>query len=430
MTSVRESSQPQFSARDAASRWHLIALLILPWLLYIANPNWPFQGFGHMDPWYYFGRSLNFPRYDHLMLSYATERLTWILPARLFVILFTPVLGWLFFHVFVYYVSVFSIYFIASRLFGAKTALTTATLMAVNPLFIGSNGWTYVDSGTMAYLSLALASLVVFRVRSNSRVFLVASGAFWAAAAYTYPAWWFLTPCCATFYWAINSFATDRNSGGSGTRRLLVDTGVFVAGMMLTTFVMQGCYDFVHGIAGGFFYQRSIDLARSIVNNGTVTDGLATYAWLPTATWIVFPVLAAASCLIAVFNSLLRKTRIYQPGVGIIVTYLYAFGVFVYMQLRGTHRLEADFYVSVLIPLAFLALAATMFTQIEKVETRALYTILACAALLESIPLIIRGDFHTILHESTLWLQYVVGFGAVGASILWRNQRTSLAAIL
>src|SRR5690348_4991877 len=59
---------------------HYAFLLILPWTLFLLNPNWMFQGLGHMDPWYYFGMSLDFPRYQHLSPSYSNERLTWILP--------------------------------------------------------------------------------------------------------------------------------------------------------------------------------------------------------------------------------------------------------------------------------------------------------------------------------------------------------------
>ena len=74
-------------------RIHLTILVFFPAALFWINRNWPFQGLGHMDNWYYFGHFIHFPRYQQLAPNYAGERLPWLLPGRFLTWLLSPPYG-------------------------------------------------------------------------------------------------------------------------------------------------------------------------------------------------------------------------------------------------------------------------------------------------------------------------------------------------
>src|SRR5215471_1001487 len=112
---------------------HSVVLALLPFGLFLINPNWMFQGFGHMDPWYYFGMSINFPRYQHLNIWYPGERLPWIIPARLLVALFSPVYGWMLLHLLNCWISTLCVYSLIRRIAGSQAALVTAAMLACHP---------------------------------------------------------------------------------------------------------------------------------------------------------------------------------------------------------------------------------------------------------------------------------------------------------
>jgi hypothetical protein len=405
---------------------HFAILFLLPWFLFLINPNWMFQGFGHMDPWYYFGLSIDFPRYQHLGTQYSAERLTWILPARLFVALLSPVYGWLAFHVCVYCISTFSLYSIVRRLFDAQTAILTATMMGCHSMFIGSNGWTYVDSGSIAYLLLAFAALTSVRGARHPSAYVIFAGIFWAAAAYTYPLWWILTPCCALFYWGV----VDGDSGAKPSfkfrlSRYLLNVAFFSLGLVVTTSLMMFCHYCVHGSGGGFFFAQNLAMINFhlTVKQEEVYWGSNSYAWVKTAGWIVFPVLTMVATILALLRYMLRKIRLTRPVIGICAAFGYAFLSLLYLQFRNTHVLEFDYYVSILIPLEFLVLAALVYRVPPRVAGRTLYLILAVSSLIMIIPLL-RARFHNIEPDDSLIVYYILGVAVVGVSLFWRHVRT------
>src|SRR5689334_20458186 len=76
---------------------HYLVLFLLPWLIFLINPNWLFQGFGRTEPWHYFGMSIHYPQFQPFV-QLAGERPLWVLPARLLVALFSPAYGWVALH--------------------------------------------------------------------------------------------------------------------------------------------------------------------------------------------------------------------------------------------------------------------------------------------------------------------------------------------
>lgn len=410
---------------------HFAILFFLPWVLFLVNPNWMFQGFGHMDPWYYFGMSIDFPRYQHLFIPYSAERLTWILPARLFVAILSPVYGWLVFHVCVYCTATFSLYSIVRRLFDSQTAILTAMMMGCHPLFIGSNGWTYVDSGSLAYLALTFAALTGVRGARRPSAYITVAGIFWAASAYTYPLWWILTPCCALFYWGVADVDSDRKLFRPTLDRYLRSVAFFGSGLLITTALMMLCNYCVHGSGGGFFYAKNLAMINFhlTVKKEQVTWGSESYAWVKTASWIVFPVLTMIACIVASVQHILRRVRRSRLVMGICMTYGYAFLALLYLQFRNTHVLEFDYYVSMLIPLEFLVLAALVYDVPRGVARPRLYWVLAAGAVITIMPLM-RGVFYTPGSERTLVAHYVLGLAIICAVLLWNNIGTWACGVI
>src|SRR5215475_10163233 len=124
---IQESSAP------SAFRWIAahpqLMFLLLPAVLFWFNPNWPFQGLGHMDPWYYFGNIQHFPKYHNLFPAYYGERMTWIAPGVLFVHLFGPVAGVVLLHVATYTISLLLFHGILKQLTDARTAFCATLLL-------------------------------------------------------------------------------------------------------------------------------------------------------------------------------------------------------------------------------------------------------------------------------------------------------------
>ena len=411
---------------------HYAILLLLPCLLFLINPNWLFQGFGHMDPWYYFGMSIDFPRYFHLGSSYAGERLPWVLPARLFVALFSPVYGWMSFHFCVYCISVLCFYTIIRSLFGVATAFLGAIMMACHPLFIGANGWSYVDSGSIAYLLLSLAAIVYARCARHPFVYIAVAGAFWSAGAFTYPLWWILTPCCALFYWGTADTAFSNDSlPKSPLNRYLASSGYFTIGIALTTCLMVTCHYLIHGSGGGFFYAGNLGMItfHLSVKKEQVNWGSQSYAWLKTAGWIVFPALVFLGSVIALGRHMFLRKRLGRISMGIVLTYVYACVALLYLQVRNTHALEFDYYVSILIPLEFLVLCALVFRVPSNTSTRGLYAVATIAAAIALAPLW-RVSFYTPGFEPTLLWHYIVGLMVVTASLFRKNRRVWAGAAI
>jgi 4-amino-4-deoxy-L-arabinose transferase-like glycosyltransferase len=94
---------------------------------------------------------------------------------------FGHVYGTLLLHVIAYYVAVFSIYSIVKSCRDERTGFATACLLGCHPLFIGANGWDYLDGGSIAYLSVAIVALTKAARSERPRTFVALAGMVWLA---------------------------------------------------------------------------------------------------------------------------------------------------------------------------------------------------------------------------------------------------------
>jgi hypothetical protein len=410
---------------------HYVFLCFLPWFIFFVNPNWLFQGFGHFDPWYYFGMSVNFPRYQHVELLYPGERIAWILPARLFVLLFTPVYGWMLFHVAIYLACAFSVYFLIRRFAGSHAALITAAMMAAHPMFIASNGWANYESGNIAYLLLSLAALGAAAAASRPHVYLVLAGILWAFGAYLNLFWWTFTPCCALFYWGAAGESAFRSSTGSlDLRRCLSAAGSFATGLAIATLVMHVLFYAIYGAEARNFYHEQYSMVQwgTKLKTGQELSGNSSLNWVATAGWVVFPVLTAIASLIALVRHFLGA-RLVRFALGTVLCYLFAFTVMVVFTFRAVQVMWYDYYTSMLIPLEFLTLGVLAYPFASKLSTRSVWIVVAVSVAISIAPMY-QNPYYRPSASTVVWWHYIAGLVVIPAAMFTRNRIVWIAAAI
>jgi len=401
---------------------HYAFLVLLPWLIFVLNPNWMFQGFGHMDPWYYFGMSINFPRYQHLNIWYPGERLPWIIPARLLVALFSPVYGWMLLHLFNCWISTLCVYSLIRRIAGSQAALVTAAMLACHPPFLGANGWSYIEGGSISYLLITFALLGAAAGRRDPRLYLVLAGCCWAATGYTNLFWWLLTPACALFYWA----AADRLP----IRRYLVLGGCFVLGLAITTLIMQSLFYGLYGFSTRTFYVQQYGMTQwgATLKRGQALSGDDSFEWVRNAGWMVFPMLTFLVSVAALIRHFLGK-RLERPALGLVLAYCYTFVTMAYFTWRETQVLRYDYYASILIPVEFLALGVLVFAPPAKMRKAMLWCVLGVALAVILAPLWRIGLYSLVDGKGLTW-RYAIGIAAIMAAAMWRRPAIWVASVV
>jgi hypothetical protein len=402
---------------------HYVFLACLPLIIFWVNPNWIFQGFGHFDAWYYFGMSVNFPRYQHLELVYPGERLTWILPARLFVALLTPVYGWMAFHLVIFVASLFALYTLIRRVAGPQAALVTATMMGVHSMFIGANGWSNYDSGSMLYLILTLAVLGAAGAASRPRPYLVLAGFLWGCTCYTNLFWWTLTPGCALFYWGAAADNPLRTPDGKfDLRRCLPAILPFAAGLAVITMTMTILFHSIYGMEMRSFYHEQLSMVQwgTKLKTGQELSGDSSLRWMSTAGWVVFPILAAIAALIALVRHFLGH-RLSRFALGTVLCYLYAFAVMVIFTFKAVQVLRYDYYADILVPLVFLLFGVLIYPLASTLSSRTVWWIVAAVVVIALAPMY-QNDIYRPGHGNPVWWHYLAGVVAVAAAMLTRSK--------
>jgi hypothetical protein len=385
-----------------------VCLFLLPWILFAVNPNWPFQGLGHMDTWYYFGYFSHFPQYQRIAPQYSGERLTWILPGFVLAHLFGHVYGTLLLHVLTYYISVFSIYYIVKSIRGERTGFATACILGCHPLFIGANGWDYLDGGSIAYLSIALVLLTKAARSPRPRIYIAIAGMAWLALMVTYLFWITFTPLCLLYYLCLTNSPTSLKDWARWTWHFVLP---FTVGVSVMTFALSLCHSLVFGGRDFFLWMNvnmAVHLAKMSSNPWIQQPGEQLTKWFSTASWLVFPLLAAILCAFLWVRWLMRRSALDGPALGAIVTYSYCFALMTIMTFRPARLLEIDFYTSILIPLVFIVFGLTIFEVPKLLSDRLFYLSLLMCCGICVLPLTKPGRYGDLLVYG-LSLPYAAG---------------------
>jgi hypothetical protein len=444
-TVLFSSTQPSTTAgshsigfqRERFERWacalngwrDAIALLVLPGAIFLVNPNWPFQDIGSMDPWFYFGGFVHFARYQRLRVNYPAERFMWILPGAILARILTPVYGLLALHLLFYWISVFSMYFLVKSFTDSRTGMLTACLLGCHPLFIGANGWAYVDSASMAYFLLALVFIVKARSSRFPRFWLFLAGSAWASLVYTYILWLSLAPCFVIFYYVAGFDRLDISLRAL-RERLVPFLVFFLGGAAALTGCLQIIHVAIYGSGRGFFFANNLATALVIIARKSQPNSSGSFQWIWSAGWLVLPALVfllAMGLLIQHERGVLTLT---SPAKASLYGYLYVLAVTVIMTVHGGVRLlEFDYFASILIAPLFLAMGLTIFRIPEDWSNARFYLLLATCCAVCVLPLS-RPDLYQVARIHGLAFTYLAGTLMMAVCIVFPGRSLSSVTLL
>jgi hypothetical protein len=380
---------------------HVAVVLAVPWVLLWINPNWPFQALGHMDPWYYFGHFINFPELQRLVPSYAGERLSWVLPGWILSRVFPPPYGAVALSVTAFSASLLAVYAIVRRLADAGSGLLTACLTGCLPAFIGANGWSYIDGGSIAYMLIAYACLVKSARASRPAPYLVFAGMAWAGLIYVYIAWVIFTPACVFFY-----LAGTRSTHRSRTFRERLTSATrpvawFGLGWSITTVGLSILHHWLFGWER-LFFQHNVMIAFRWVEQ-MESWSLGRYAWVPAAPWLVLPGLA----LVVAVGVMTLRTRFPVPldraVVAVSLGCVYSILVMVVMTARGSFLLREDYFANILLPSIILLFGVTIWRTPPAIRSIHGIAVLVVACLIASGGLWKPGLVTQLSHDRIAW---------------------------
>lgn len=364
---------------------HTLLLLASPVLILLLNPNWPFQGFGDYDSFYYFGHFLHFPHYQKLQPTYAGERLSWILPGYLLCHLLTPVYGVLVLHLLAYYASTFSLYAIVAAFSVPKTALLAALALGFHPYFLSTMGIDYVTPACLAYCLVTFALLVRAAATTSGRrwVLLFAAGSSWVAAIFAYPLWAAFTPACFLVYAAGEISRVSNN-----WRTRFTGLAVFAAGGAALTLAFYSLHRRIYGASVPFMgITRAVILSARHMKSNPFANQHFTGSY---ADWLVFPGFTAALSILLLLPALRRKFGMSPKAVLLLAAYQYFVAVMLALE-PSNGMLQFDYFASFLIPGTFIVLGISFF-DIAHLPLKWWFWLVVASALLFGIaPLVKPG---------------------------------------
>jgi len=379
-----------------------------------------------MDPWFYFGEFINFPHYQRLIPNYPAERLMWILPGLILTRIFSPVYGLLALHVVFYWLSVFSMYYLVEHFTDTRTALLTSCLLGCHPFFLGANGWSYLDGACIAYFLLAFAFIVKAESFRFRRFYFFMAGLSWASLVYTYPLWLVLTPCCFYLY-----FVTAHEDGVAFVKTLRQRIVPFVTFFSLGIAILTCCLQTVHvlsyGYGTGFFFRDNIVSAFSFSTMKMPPWSSRDYAWIPSASWLVFPALAFLVCIGLLLRHMRGAIKLGSAAKASVLIYLYALCLLVTMTLHPPRLLEYEYVASMLIPSLFLMMGLTILRVPDKWLGPRLYLLLVLCCAICLLPLW-KVNLYRVALIHGLAFAYAIGVAGIGIRLFF--PRTNLSWLM
>jgi hypothetical protein len=291
-TAASRSYHPE--TRIDSSRAHdwLVWLPALAALALFAplNQNFGFDSPGWLDPFMYLGYFWHYP--EHLSLlenDYKASRLPWVLPGFAAHRLLGEIAGSYLLHWFTLTVGGTALYLLMrSTLRDRAVAAITALAWVSSTSAHGVGGWNYHIVAAAAYYLLACWLVVREDGRGVWRPAIALAGAAFAAAVHTHLFLALFAPFVAWLY-----LVARARAGPASWRRLALDAARFATGAAGLTLILMA----INGVSGGnwLFFMRQIDYAIWMSQPGHDRWYFEMGRWLPTAKYLVIPVL----CLVA-----------------------------------------------------------------------------------------------------------------------------------
>lgn len=365
----------------------LFVILALPLLVLTVNDEWIFNA-DFIDSWVYFGYFLNLP--DHLRTfagTYYGSRLSWILPGYLAYQLFPPLIANYVLHLGFYYLAVISLYLTLKYTLGHRSALLTAILMGYYPNFWWAVGWDYVDGAGLAYFLLTMLLLTCAVKFSWWRTALYVGGLSFAALIHSNIFWVVFFPVFGLYYLLANHKYRRNPQHWS----LLI----FALGFIGLT-VLLGAINYIF-TQDFLFFWPSVSFSLKSIREPNPWKA-PSYAWLRTATWLVFPVFTLMASLafflrqrILLSVSLISFDRLF------LLTYILIASILLAFELRGNPVLQHQYYASYLIPGMFLAIGSLVGARLSHLNEYQFTLLVGSTIFVPLIPFVLLFTLTSIL---------------------------------
>jgi hypothetical protein len=273
-----------------------VALLVLPWLLLAADPQWVYSGMAR-DTWAYFGGYLDLPGCLRTFNHYTLGRLSVLLPGWAAYSLLPAVAANLVLHVGVYSAGVLSGYAALARTVGRRAALLAMSVLGGNWCYLRAAGGDYIDGYAVAYFLMAAAALAAAAGPGRFwRWWAFAGGAAAAAVVTAYLALVVMILPLVGFFLAANRHGGRHPRDAAG---FWVGAG-FAAG--LAGFAVAS-----RALGGPLlFLLPSVTFAQSFGAADRAVFFHDPGLWLHRAGWLLLPAAAAAGAVVALARAGLR----------------------------------------------------------------------------------------------------------------------------
>lgn len=345
--------------RDSLGDFFL--LLFLPWFCIWVHGDWVYTStYDQMDAWYYTGYFHSLGSYlRYFGPTYYYARLPWVLLGYGAHEIFGSAGGNLCLRLFLYYASTGSLYLLLRSDFGNRVALLGAIALGIYPHFLSAIGHDYFDGIaislfllTQLFLKHALSGV---QSRSAQMAAVVAGG---IAACLVH-----VNSFCATLlpplalFWAIH--LTSHGRSAVFLRRFFSS---FLVGVVLAHLVLEGFNRWMGG--GNWFFIPTLKISLDHLVSADPNHS-AWKEWSPYASYLVFP----SVCLVFTLLSLIYRrfpckegeTRSFPYQMLFVSTFL----VMGLWEIAGQNALQRSFYFNLVIPSAFLAMAAQLAPWVE-----------------------------------------------------------------
>ena len=306
--------------------------LIGPLLLLLAgNANFMFDAPGWIDAFGMLGHFWHYTDHNPSFEEYKGSRLPWILPGFVLHHLFDVVTAQYILQTAVLLTSSLAVYLVLrDTLHDRPVAAVTAAAWSSYTWAHGSGGWNYHVAAAGAYYSLGLWMLARSTASDRRRLWLLGSGALFVSAIHTHILFAGFIPIAALLYVPVLI-----DSGRAHWREGAQVAGYVTAGAVATTLFL-GAIDVATGGTWLFFLPQ-IEYTLEFANQGNRWL-FAAGEWVPTATYLVIPVVALVAALPWLANMWRTggfRTLEARFACALVVQGVLAFALMVYLQFGG-----------------------------------------------------------------------------------------------
>ncbi|PZV12604.1 MAG: hypothetical protein DCF22_12120 [Leptolyngbya sp.] len=335
--------------REVKANWEILLLFLLPILLLLINQVWIFNR-SNVDSWVYFGYFIRLKQYlIAFPEAYYGTRLSWILPGYLAYSLFSPLVANYILHLGFYSLATLSLYFILKPSVGRRGAFLASASMSSYAFFLLSIGWSYVDGAGITYFLLTVLMLSWAARKQNWVTWMILSGVFFGALIYTNIVWLALSPSLITYY--VLTHHPHRR------RKNFIGVAAFIVGILAITLLL-GSINYAM-VGRFFFFVPSVNMAQAYAGKPNPWR-IDWREWLPSATWLVLPLIVLVGSAITLALSRFKKPFEQAEVLPFHATFVVTCVIMIFLEVKAIPVLQFTVYASYLIPSMFLAIGAPL----------------------------------------------------------------------